>query len=217
MRQPDGRTVGRMLWLVFLSVSPAARLSAQVSLHAAAGLRYTSTLVHDSIVSPFDVRPSLAPELAVSATTRLDGPWSAGAMLDFSWSRLERHEADGTTADLGGLSTLALTVELVRRFPFGLDAEAAIGGLKYLPGSESGIFGQGAGGVMPLGALGLSYAPPLGARHGLALRARYDVHRFLTPALRNEGFAAGAFVHRLMLGVRWRFGGERPPDDGTRP
>lgn len=215
--KPTRGTLRTVLSVAVLSVGPSGPLSAQVSLHAAAGLRFTSTLVHDSIVSPFDVRPSLAPDLAVSATTRLDGPWSAGAMLDFSWSRLERHEADGTTADLGGLSTLALTVELVRRFPFGLDAEAGIGGLKYLPGSESGIFGQGTGGVMPLGALGLTYAPPLGARHGLALRARYDIHRFLTTALRNEGFASGAFVHRLTLGVRWSFGGERPPDDGTRP
>src|SRR2546427_3225221 len=35
---------------------------------------------------------------------------------------------------------------------------------------------------------GVSYALPLGGStlRGLALRARYDIQRFLTPALRNE-------------------------------
>ena len=59
-------------------------------------------MVHDSIVTPFDVRPAIAPVLAVSATTPLNDPWSGAATLDISWSRLERHDQDGTTADLGG-------------------------------------------------------------------------------------------------------------------
>ncbi len=209
MRAAEAAKTAKAATVLLATFAAPAALAAQASLQLSLGARYTSTIVHDSIVGPFDVRPSLAPDLAVSATTPLESPWSAGATLDFSWSRLERHDADGTTADLGGLGTLALTVELIRRFPFGLDVAAAIGGLKYLPGSESGIFAQGTGGVMPLGALGLTYAPPFGARHGLALRARYDMHRFLTPALRNEGFASGHLVQRVALGVRWTFGGER--------
>jgi hypothetical protein len=205
----DGRTVGRALAVTLLFVSPTVRLSAQVSLQAAAGLRYTSALVHDSIVAPFDVRPALAPALAVSAATPLNDPWSAVATLDFSWSRLERHDQDGTTVDLGGLGALAVTVGVARRLAPGLVAVAAIGGLGYVPASDRGIFAQGAGGVTPLGALGVSYAPPLGGGAGrrLALRAGYDIHRFLTPALRNEGFTTGRTVHRATVAVQWSFGG----------
>src|SRR3989454_986793 len=130
---------------------------------------------------------------AVSATTPLNDPWSAVATLDISWSRLKRHNQDGATADLGGLGALALTIGVARRLAPGLTAEAGIGGLKYLPASDNGIFAQGAGGVTALGALGVSYALPLGGStlRGLALRARYDIQRFLTPALRNEGFPSG--------------------------
>ena len=173
-------------------------------------------MVHDSIVTPFDVRPATAPDLAVSATTPLNDPWSAVATLDVSWSRLERHDQDGTTAGLGGLGALALTVGVARRLAPGLAADAAIGGLKYLSAADNGIFAQGTGGVTALGALGVSYALPLGgsALRGLALRARYDIQRFLTPALRNEGFTSGELVHRVALTLGWSVGqhgvGARP-------
>jgi len=95
---------GSGIWLaLLLSVLPSfRRLSAQVSLQLSLGARYTSTMVHDSIVTPFDVRPAIAPVLAVSATTPLNDPWSAVATLDVSWSRLERHDQDGTTAGWAG-------------------------------------------------------------------------------------------------------------------
>jgi hypothetical protein len=189
-----------------MSLGPTVRLAGQVSFQFSAGARYTTTLVHDSIVTGMDVRPTLAPALAVALRTRLDDPWSAGATLDVSWSRLERHDQDGSTADLGGLGTAALTVDLIRRFRFGLAADAGVGGILYLPASKSGIFAQGTGGVTPLGALGVSYTPRVAARYRLALRARYDVHRFLTPALRSEGFPSGRFVHRVTLAVGWTFG-----------
>jgi len=213
---------GSGIWLalllsVLLSVLPSfRRLSAQVSLQLSLGARYTSTMVHDSIVTPFDVRPAIAPVLAVSATTPLNDPWSAVATLDVSWSRLERHDQDGTTAGLGGLGALALTVGVARRLAPGLAADAAIGGLKYLPAADNGIFAGGTGGVTALGALGVSYALPLGGStlRGLALRARYDIQRFLTPALRNEGFTSGEIVHRVALTLGWSVGqhgvGARP-------
>jgi hypothetical protein len=207
---PAWRAAGAPL-LLLLTAPPPDRLTAQVTLRAAAGLRYASTLVHDSIGTPFDVRPALAPEIALSATTRLDDPWSAVVTLDVSRSELERHDQDGSTADLGGVGTLALTVGVGRRLGRRFDAEASIGGLIYLPGSDSGIFAQGTGGLTALGALGFTYAPLGGAWRKLAMRTRYDLHRFLTPTLRNEGFPSGRFVHRVALGVEWAVrGGERP-------
>jgi len=55
-------------------LSAAGGLRAQLSLHAALGARYSSALVHDSIVAPFDLRPAMAPALAITATSRTAGP-----------------------------------------------------------------------------------------------------------------------------------------------
>ena len=194
-----GRAVG--LLGALLTAVPPNRLSAQVSLHLSAGARYTSTLVHDSIVTPFDVRPALAPALALRVATPLDQRWSADATLDLSWSALERHERDGTSVDLGNLTTLAFAVGLRRWLAAGFSARAGIGGLKYLPAEESGVFRQGSGTLSALGTLGMAYAPRFGARHSLALEARYDLHRFITPALRSEGFTESRIVHRVTVFV----------------
>lgn len=186
-----------------LAVVPAFRhLAAQVSLHFSAGARYTSALVHDSIVTPFDVRPAIAPALAVTAATPLAGGWAAQATLDFSPSTLRRHDADGTTADLGRVSTLAFTVGLRRQLPAGITAGAGIGGLKYFPADETGIFRLGSGTVAGLGALSVAYPLAPLARYRLAVQARYDLHRFLTPALRAEGFDTARPVHRITLAIR---------------
>ena len=197
-------------WVVglVLAAAPPGPLTAQVSVQPSIGLRYTTTLVHDSIVTPFDVRPSLAPALAVTATSRTAGPWAAQGTLDFSTSTLERHDAGGATADLGRLSTLALTVGVRRRFPAGVTASAGAGGLKYFPAGETGIFREGAGGVLALASAALSYAPP-GAVAGpwrFGVEARYDVHRFITPALRTEGFTSGRVVHRIALSLEAGWG-----------
>ena len=140
-------------------LSAAGGLRAQLSLHAALGARYSSALVHDSIVAPFDLRPAMAPALAITATSRTAAPWAAQATFDFSTSSLQRHDA-GATADLGRVSTLAVTVGVQRRLPAGLAAAARVGGLKYLPADDTGIFRSGAGGVLALAGAALSYAPP---------------------------------------------------------
>ncbi len=49
---------------------PPFPLEAQVTVGVQAGVRYSSTLVHDSIVAPFDVRPALAPVAAITSASR---------------------------------------------------------------------------------------------------------------------------------------------------
>jgi len=190
-----------------LAAGPPALLTAQVSIQPSIGLRYTTTIVHDSIVAPFDLRPALAPALAVTATSRTAGPWAAQATFDFSTSTLQRHDP-GATADLGRVSTLAVTLGVQRRLPGGLAAAARVGGLKYLPADDTGIFRSGAGGVLALAGAALSYAPP-GAVAGpwrFGVEARYDMHRFITPALRAEGFTSGRVVHRIALALEAGWG-----------
>src|SRR6266850_6324527 len=79
-----------------LTAYPPNRLTAQVSFHVAAGVRYTSTLVHDSVVTGFDLRPTLAPALLVSLRDVLRPGWSTDVTLDVAHSALRRHETGGS-------------------------------------------------------------------------------------------------------------------------
>jgi hypothetical protein len=202
-----GRLALAAAWLF----APLAGLSAQVSVRLSAGARYTTTLVRDSIVTKFSVRPAIAPALALTAGTPLDttGKWTVEAIIDWSHSDLVRHDQDGSTQSLGGLGTISVSVGMRRRLQSWLSARASVGGLKYLPVSQSGIFSLGTGSLFALGGLALQAQPPFGARWGLAIETRLDLHRFITPALRVEGFQDSRPVVRLALGVRAGLGASR--------
>jgi hypothetical protein len=197
-----GRVVAALL---VLSALPAVRLTAQVSFHLAAGARYTSTLVHDSIVSPIDLRPTLAPTFLFTVRSELKPRWSVDATLDVSPSGLRRHET-GESFDAGSFTAIAFTVGLRREVVGGVAARAGVGGLIY-SADRTGVFREGSGGLFPLGTLAATYTPPFGARRHLELEARYDLHRFITRALRTEGFADSRSVHRVALLARIGWGG----------
>src|SRR5689334_16878387 len=165
---------------VVLTARPADRLSAQVSVHLSAGARYTTTLVSDSIVSNFMVRPAIAPAVAITIGTPVDttGKWTVEAILDWSHSDLVRHDADGSTQAIGGLGTLSFSVGMRRSLRSWLSARASVGGLKYLPASQTGVFGLGSGSLFALGGVAVEAQPPFGERWGLALETRADIHRF---------------------------------------
>ena len=189
---------------LLLSARPAVQLSAQVAFQFAVGARYTSTMVHDSIVTGVDVQPTLAPAVSVTATTSIQHGWAVEGIADLSWSTLERHDQGGPTVGLGSLATVAAAIGVRRALAPSLSARLAIGGLKYFPGEETGVFQGGAGGVFPLGAAALSYAPAFAfaAHWGLGVEVRYVLHGFITPALRSQGFTTARPVHRLALALR---------------
>ena len=196
-------TGGRTLaLLVLLSVSPSARLPAQVSIRASIGARYSTTLVHDSIVVPFDLRPAIAPALQLGVRDQLRGPWTADATLDLSSSKLKRHES-GSALDAGSFTAIAVTLGLRRELAAGVGARLGFGGLVY-SASEPGIFQRGKGGVFPLVSLAASYAPRFGTSRGLELSLSYDLHRFITPAMRSVGFNRPRPVHRIAVAVSGR-------------
>jgi hypothetical protein len=217
-----GRTERRNDWVLslcllmpLLSVLPSFRhLSAQVSVQLAAGVRYSSTLVHDSIVTPLDLRPALAPTLLLSARHDLNPGWSADVSLDVSPSGLRRHEA-GASFDAGAFTAVAFTVALRHDLAPGLSARAGAGGLRYAT-AQTGVFRQGSGGLFPLLTVAATYAPTLGARRGLAVEARYDLHQFITPALRSTGFTDPRPVHRIALTLSARVVG-RGQGEGRAP
>ena len=120
---------------------------------------------------------------------------------------MARHDRDGTVAPITHLTTLALGVVLARTVPRGFTVRAGVGGLKYLPSERIGIFRDGAGAVIPFGQVAVGWAPPVPLAHRLAVEARYDLHRFLTPALRNEGFTNSRAIHRIAVDVRYTLRG----------
>lgn len=201
MRKAVGRLGGWTVGiLVLLTTQPANRLTAQVSFHISVGARYSTTLVHDSIVTGFDVRPSLAPALLVTVREELRPAWSVDGTLDVTPSSLRRHQ-NGGSFEAGSFTSIAFTVGLRREISYGLSARAGVGALRYAA-AETGLFREGSGGLMPLGTLAATYTPSFGARRRLAFEARYDIHRFITPALKTQGFKDSRPVHRLALLVR---------------
>ena len=202
-----GRTGGTAaLMALLLTAHPPDRLSAQVSFHVALGARYSSTLVHDSVVTAFDLRPALAPAFLVSVRDELRPGWSADVTLDVAPSGLRRHESSGSF-DAGSFTAVAFTVGLRREFAPGVSARAGVGGLRYLA-DQTGVFREGSGGIFPLGSLAATYAVPLpfAQKHQLEVEARYDIHQFITPALRTEGFSAARPVHRVAVLIRMGWG-----------
>lgn len=201
-----------VLVAVALTGYPPNRLTAQVSVHLAAGVRYSSTMVHDSIVTPFDLRPALAPALLLSVRDELQPAWSVDATLDVAPSSLRRYEGTGESFDAGSFTAFAFTIGLRHRVAPGVTARLGVGGLKYAA-DQTGVFRQGSGGVFPIAALMATYAAPLGgAFRRLEIEARYDLHRFSTPALRSVGFTDARPVHRFTVGVSARVlgGGGQP-------
>lgn len=194
--------------LAALTVYPPNRLSAQVSFHLAAGVRYSSALVHDSITVPFDLRPALAPALLLTVRDELRSGWSADVTLDVAPSGLRRHEGGGTF-DAGSFTAVAFTVG-VRRNIGPLTGRLGVGGLAYAA-DDTGVFREGSGGLFPLGTVAVTYVPRFGARRRFEVEARYDLHRFITPALRTQGFVDSRTVHRLAVVARVGWGGAGAP------
>ncbi len=175
-------------------------------MRASLGARFSTALVKDSIVVPISLKPAIAPALLLSVRDEFHGPYTGDLTVDLSPTKLKREES-GTTADAGSVTTVAFTFGLRRELHAGVAARLGLGGLLYLT-DNTGVFQQGDGGVFPLVALGASYAPSFGAKHRLEVALNYDVHRFITPALRTTGFPNPRPVHRLALTVSARLIGK---------
>jgi hypothetical protein len=183
--------------------TPSPPLAAQATLHATFGARYTSALVHDSIVTALDVRPDIAPAVTLTLGLPLDGPWRLDVLVDVSTSPVQRHDADGFAFSITRLWMLGAGVGLRRRLSPWLEGRAAVGVLKLLPAESVGLFEDG-GGAAPFASMALTLAPPPVAPYGMAFEIAGDAHRFQTAALRDAGFTASRLVYRLTAGIRAR-------------
>jgi hypothetical protein len=181
-------------------------LDGQRSVRFSLGARYSSTLVRDSIVTPFEVRPNIAPTLGCTLVWPLQTGWSAQVGIDAASSELMRHDTNGSTTALGRVTTIDLSAGVRHQLSRGFTASGAVGALKYFPGEEAGIFREGSGPIAWLVAMTLEHPLSFGATKPYAVEARYDLHSFTTPALRDEGFDSSRLVHRVSLSLRYRLG-----------
>lgn len=201
-----GRLGGSLCLTLTLVAYPPNRLTAQISGRLSIGARYSTSLVRDSLVVPVSLRTAIAPVVAVGVRDQLKGPWSVDGALEFSHATLDRAES-GTTTDIGSVSLISATVGMRRHLGHDVTARLGVGGLVYT-GNSGGVFASGGGGLFPLVSLGGSYAPKLGASRGLELGLQYDLHRFMTPALRGVGFNKAHPVHRIAVTVSARVLGQ---------
>lgn len=164
--------------------------------------------MHDSIVVPVDAKPAIGPALALSIGEGTSGPWTPEAALDVSWAALHRHES-GEAAKFNSVTVIAFTVGVRREVSPGLAARVGIGGIKYLPADETGMF-RGGSGLWAVGSAGLYWSPTQlgGPAHDFGVSLRYDVHRFSTPALHADGFTSAQLVHRVSLAIGARILGK---------
>lgn len=195
-------------WTVFLLTAGPHALTAQIAVDVALGVRRTSPLVRDSIVVPIEVRATLGPVIGVTVGAPLRSGWSADATLDVSRTALRRVETATADAELGAVYTVTGGVSLNRALQGGVVARVGIGAVRHIAAARW-IFRRGAPGVTAIGWAAVRFDPPLGPRR-LTLEARYDFHRFTTPALEEVGFTSARAVHRVAVLLRARVHGGGP-------
>ncbi len=187
-----------ILLVALLALAPAARLAAQTDYYLRAGATGWGTLVHDFIGADVDTKASVGPLLALGLGHSIAPRYRAGVELTLSTSPL-RTEYGSVTADLGSARTVSALALLDGGVSSGLRWQAGLGFLHYFAGESGGLLEESATRLLVGG--GLDYRRPLVAAWDLTIAARYDFHRFSTPALRAHGFSGSQGVQRVSLAI----------------
>jgi hypothetical protein len=196
----------RSLAIAAALCSAPLALVAQVTTHFSVGARYPGLLVHDSITTALDVRPTNGPAFALAFELAPYRRWSAGLTFDYSRSELRRQDDTGSVVNLGSLGALSVTVGLRRTLSQSLSAGFLAGWLRYFPSREEGLFRGGQGEVFPLLGLNAGWEPFWARARGFGFEARLDAHRFITETLQEHGFHGTRLARRLTLALRANLG-----------
>jgi hypothetical protein len=203
-RAPAGAHLPAMratfLLLPLLLTTGAPRLQAQTEYYARVGAVGANDLLRDVIVDRITVRQSVAPMVAVGGSVPL-GPrgFRAGAEATFASGGFHSSEA-GARTDLGTVRTGTLLLDLEGPILRSLRWRVGLGGIKYFPKNDSGIFLEG-GSLRLLAGAGLDFYHPVLPRWDLMTSLRYDFHRFTTDELDRRGFSQTQGVSRVSLSV----------------
>jgi hypothetical protein len=189
-----------ILILAALCATSITALHGQTDYYARLGAIGASNLLRDVIVDEITVRQSVAPMLALGASLPV-GPrgYRVGVEGTLASGKYHSRESD-ENADLGTLRTISLLVNAEGPLPAGLRWRLGVGGIKYWPSDDEGIFQQG-GPIRFLMGGGVDYRRPLLASWDFMTSARYDFHRFTTDQLDDRGFSQTQGVSRVSLSV----------------
>ncbi len=202
IRHPGGALA---LGLTLAAARPGAA-AAQVFVELGVGAAWSSTLVEDPLVAGFTAQPALAPTVGLSVGMLLSPKYEVA--LDLSWARSNLQlEEDQASRNIIPLTVWTGTVSLRWRLKPWVLAQAKIGAVKYRAaeeGRQATLFRDD----QPLEAtvgLGARVEYPVGRRWAVGFDVGWDVHRFMTEALREDGFSTGT-VHRVSVAATLRWG-----------
>ena len=188
------------LLLVALLAAGGSPLHAQMEYHARLGAVWANDLVRDFIFDEITVRQSIAPMLALGATLPV-GPRGYRAGLEGTLASGKFHSREaGDDSDLGTLRTATLKLGLEGQVYTARRWRAGVGGIKYLPSDDEGIFLEG-GPIRFLVGASVDYRRAVMPRWDLMLSLGYDFHRFSTDELEHRGFAQSQGVSRVAFTV----------------
>jgi hypothetical protein len=189
-----------ILLLALLLPAGVSSLTAQAEYYARLGAVGASKLLRDVIVDEITVRQSIAPMIALGASLPIGGRgYLVGIEGTLASGKFHSSES-GSETDLGTIRTgsimLQLQGPLYRQFRW----QGGLGGIKYWPKDENGIFLEG-GKARFLAGAGVDYQRPLLPKWDLMASLRYDWHRFTTSELERRGFSQTQGVSRVSLSV----------------
>ena len=186
--------------LIVIGLLGRVEAGAQTRIAIHAGAIGSSTLVRDSIVQAFSVRPDIGPSIGFAVETTLNSRYRLAAGLGTTWGHLRRHQS-GESPEVVPLSAWTPTVSLSRRIYRDLAACASIGAIIYRADRSAANLFRGGSSPMPIVGLGVRADRPIAGGLQLSLFLGYDVHRFSTPALADADFNGQRPVHRLSASV----------------
>jgi hypothetical protein len=189
-----------ILILAALCGASVPALQGQTDYYARLGAVGASDLLRDVIVDEITVRQSIAPMLALGASLPVGpGGYRLGLEGMLASGKFHSRESD-EDADLGTLRTAGLLLNLEGPLRAGLRWRLGLGGLKYWPSEDEGVF-RGGGPIRFLVGAGIDYRRPVLAAWDFMASARYDFHRFTTDELDRRGFSQTQGVSRVSLSV----------------
>jgi hypothetical protein len=189
-----------ILLLALLLSAGVPSLAAQTTYYARLGAVGASNLIRDAIVDEITVRQSIAPMLAVGAALPFsERGYRVGIEATLASGGFHSSES-GNETDLGTIRTgtvmLQLDGPLYREFRW----TAGLGGIKYWPKDQDGIFREG-GKLRLLAGAGVDYRRPIMPKWDVMTSVRYDWHRFTTDELERRGFSQTQGVSRISLSL----------------
>lgn len=174
----------------------------QTSMYARAGMTVSSDIVRDVILAPVTTRPGLAPTLFAGADFAVSPRYRFGIEASAATASLTTRTPSQPNSgiDQGRIWTVGALLNMSGTLASQVGWRAGLGLLHYSGPGDAGIFSEG-GTTKALFGVGVDYQLKSGRTWHPVVSARYDYHRFVTKAMRTQGFGLEQGVQRISLSV----------------